>query len=85
MLSFPWMSFFHRFDCILKQIFFLIYENFTISVEHIFEIVIEGVRGLSLFENMIWGEADCFVQYSFPTQQQSNPPGTPVIRHGKIH
>ncbi|XP_053399357.1 C2 domain-containing protein 3-like [Mercenaria mercenaria] len=50
-------------------------------VEHVFEIVIEGVRGLSLFENMIWGEADCFVQYSFPAQQQSNPPGAPVIRH----
>jgi hypothetical protein len=32
---------------------------------------------------MIWGEADCFVQYNFPAQQQNNPPGTPVIRHGK--
>jgi len=51
-------------------------------VEHIFEIVIEGVRGLSM-EGMIWGEADCFVQYHFPTQVQSQPPGAPVIRHGK--
>ena len=35
-----------------------------------------------LFDNMIWGEADCFVQYYFPAQQQSQPPGAPVIRHG---
>ncbi|KAH3835312.1 hypothetical protein DPMN_108663, partial [Dreissena polymorpha] len=49
-------------------------------VEHIFEIVIEGVRGLTM-EDMIWGEADCFVQYHFPAQQQTAPPGAPVIRH----
>ncbi|WAQ99921.1 C2CD3-like protein [Mya arenaria] len=49
-------------------------------VEHIFEIVIEGLRGLEM-EGMIWGEADCFVQYHFPTQAQTTPPGSPVIRH----
>lgn len=54
-----------------------------IPVEHVFEIVIEGVRGLNM-EGMIWGEADCFVQYHFPTQQQTQPPGAPVIRHGKL-
>ena len=26
----------------------------------------DGVRGLSVFSNMVWGEADCFVQYHFP-------------------
>ena len=56
--------------------------NCLIPVEHIFELVIEGVRGLMLFDSMIWGEADCFVQYYFPAQQQSQPPGAPVIRHG---
>ena len=53
-------------------------------MEHVFEIVIEGVRGLMLFDNMIWGEADCFVQYYFPAQQQTQPPGAPVIRHGRF-
>lgn len=47
-----------------------------------FEVVIEGVRGLALFENMIWGEADCFVQYHFPVQSQSDKP---VKLAGKYH
>ena len=38
-------------------------------MEHQFEVIIEGLRGLKLFESMIWGEADCFVQFFFPTQQ----------------
>ncbi|KAK3584373.1 hypothetical protein CHS0354_001298 [Potamilus streckersoni] len=50
-------------------------------VEHIFEVVVEGIRGLSQFENMIWGEADCFVQYYFPAQVQSSSPDGPVIKH----
>ena len=36
--------------------------------QHVFEVVVEGVRDLSLFTNTIWGEADCFVQYHFPKQ-----------------
>lgn len=56
---------------------------FLFSVDHSFEIVIEGVRGLQLFDNMIWGEADCFVQYHFPVQVETRPPGAPVIMHGK--
>lgn len=38
--------------------------------QHVFEVVIEGVRDLSLFANTIWGEADCFIQYHFPKQLQ---------------
>lgn len=38
------------------------------TVEHMFEVIIEGVSGLKLSDNMIWGEADCFVQYHFPAQ-----------------
>lgn len=49
-------------------------------VEHVFEIMIEGVRGLN-FDNMIWGEVDCFIQYHFPAQQHSQPPGSAVISH----
>jgi len=40
------------------------------NIRHIFEVVIEGIRGLSIFMNSVWGEADCFVQYHFPKQLQ---------------
>ena len=52
-------------------------------MEHVFEVVIEGVRGLNLFEDMVWGEADCFIQYHFPAQHQTKQEGAPDIRHGK--
>ncbi|XP_064607644.1 C2 domain-containing protein 3-like [Liolophura sinensis] len=45
------------------------------AVDHQFEVVVEGIRNLKLFEEMIWGEADCFVQYYFPAQAQSSSPG----------
>ena len=41
------------------------------TVEHIFEVIIESVSGLKLLDNMIWGEADCFIQYHFPAQMAS--------------
>jgi len=44
---------------------------FIYAVEHMFEMVIENVSGLKLLDNMIWGEADCFVQYHFPAQMAS--------------
>jgi len=46
-------------------------EHVDCSIEHIFEVVIVGISGLRLLENMIWGEADCFVQYHFPSQSSS--------------
>ena len=42
-----------------------------VAVEHRFDIKIVSVRGLTLDENMHMGEADCFVQYHFPTQSNS--------------
>ena len=36
-------------------------------MRHVFEVTVDGVRGLSVFSNTVWGEADCFVQYHFPT------------------
>ncbi len=33
-----------------------------------FEVTVEGVRDLTAFNNTVWGETDCFVQYHFPTQ-----------------
>lgn len=52
-------------------------------VEHAFEVVIQGVRGLKLLETMIWGEADCFVQYFFPMQAQ-NPQQGPTVVLGEL-
>ena len=44
---------------------------FVCTVEHLFEVIIESVSGLKLLDNMIWGEADCFIQYHFPAQMAS--------------
>ena len=52
-------------------------------VEHQFDFSIEHVKGLRLLDNMIWGEADCFVQYHFPAQTQLKQQGAPDIVHGK--
>ncbi|XP_014783134.1 C2 domain-containing protein 3 [Octopus bimaculoides] len=37
-------------------------------IEHVFEVVVEDIHNLQHLEEMVYGEADCFVQYSFPTQ-----------------
>lgn len=44
---------------------------FVFAVEHLFEVIVESVSGLKLLDSMIWGEADCFVQYYFPAQMAS--------------
>ena len=46
-------------------------------VEHQFEIVVEDIRGLSMFGSTVWGETDCFVQYHFPFQSHLEPDYTP--------
>ncbi|XP_066477982.1 C2 domain-containing protein 3 [Tiliqua scincoides] len=38
-------------------------------MEHIFEIHIENVKGLTPLQSTVWGEADCYVQYLFPVQE----------------
>ncbi|GFS11303.1 C2 domain-containing protein 3-like, partial [Elysia marginata] len=35
---------------------------------HEFSVQIDGLSGLYLSDNMIWGEADCFIQFFFPSQ-----------------
>jgi C2 domain-containing protein 3 len=34
--------------------------------EYLFEIKFDQIKNLKLFDNMIWGETDCFIQYYFP-------------------
>ena len=40
--------------------------TFPGSVHHTFDVTVSGVRGLSVFNSSVWGEADCFIQYHFP-------------------
>ncbi|XP_060682195.1 C2 domain-containing protein 3 [Hemiscyllium ocellatum] len=37
-------------------------------IEHIFEINVMQLKGLTPLQSTVWGEADCYVQYYFPTQ-----------------
>lgn len=37
--------------------------------EHVFVIRVEKVDGLTPLQSTVWGEADCYVQYSFPCQE----------------
>ncbi|XP_071659726.1 C2 domain-containing protein 3 [Patagioenas fasciata] len=38
-------------------------------MEHVFEIQVESVKGLTPLQSTVWGEADCYVQYYFPVQE----------------
>lgn len=37
--------------------------------EHVFVIRVEKINGLTPLQSTVWGEADCYVQYSFPSQE----------------
>lgn len=39
---------------------------------HQFIVQVGGVRQLEVGLNTVWGEADCFVQYHFPTQSEDS-------------
>ncbi|XP_061828586.1 C2 domain-containing protein 3 isoform X5 [Nerophis lumbriciformis] len=39
--------------------------------EHVFMIKVEKVSGLTPLQSTVWGEADCYVQYSFPCQESA--------------
>ncbi|XP_007889496.2 C2 domain-containing protein 3 [Callorhinchus milii] len=38
------------------------------AMEHVFEVKVVKVKGLTPLQSTIWGEADCYVQYYFPAQ-----------------
>ncbi|NXC10151.1 C2CD3 protein, partial [Orthonyx spaldingii] len=38
-------------------------------LEHVFEIHVESVKGLTPLQSTVWGEADCYIQYYFPVQE----------------
>ncbi|NXC99885.1 C2CD3 protein, partial [Certhia familiaris] len=38
-------------------------------MEHVFEMLVESVKGLTPLQSTVWGEADCYIQYYFPVQE----------------
>ncbi|XP_066063159.1 C2 domain-containing protein 3 isoform X2 [Chamaea fasciata] len=50
-------------------------------MEHVFEIHVESVKGLTPLQSTVWGEADCYIQYYFPVQEAAcaalHGPGLP--------
>ncbi|NXG68078.1 C2CD3 protein, partial [Baryphthengus martii] len=50
-------------------------------MEHVFEIHVESVKGLTPLQSTVWGEADCYVQYYFPVQE----PGCGVLQGTEQH
>ncbi|NWU72172.1 C2CD3 protein, partial [Pterocles burchelli] len=50
-------------------------------MEHVFEIHVEGVKGLTPLQSTVWGEADCYVQYYFPVQEA----GCGALQRTELH
>nr|XP_001337534.5 C2 domain-containing protein 3 [Danio rerio] len=42
-----------------------------VLLEHVFMVRVERVKGLMPLQSTVWGEADCYIQYSFPAQNES--------------
>ncbi|XP_034971638.2 C2 domain-containing protein 3 isoform X2 [Zootoca vivipara] len=55
-------------------------------LEHVFEIHIESVKGLTPLQSTVWGEADCYVQYHFPVQESDSDVlrGTEFCENGLV-
>ena len=39
-------------------------------MQHVFELWIQSVSGLCVPANAVWGEADCFIRYHFPSASE---------------
>ena len=52
------------------------YEMYLLCcIEYRFDVKVVAMRNLTLDEGMYLGEADCFIQYHFPTQQSQGQSG----------
>uniref|UniRef100_A0A3Q3CPZ9 C2 domain containing 3 centriole elongation regulator n=1 Tax=Haplochromis burtoni TaxID=8153 RepID=A0A3Q3CPZ9_HAPBU len=40
-----------------------------VTIEHVFVVRVERVSGMTPLQSTVWGEADCYIQYSFPCQE----------------
>ncbi|XP_056417090.1 C2 domain-containing protein 3 isoform X2 [Hyla sarda] len=52
------------------------------STDHVFDIHVENVKGLTPLQATVWGEADCFVQYFFPVHSSVTGLGTELPERG---
>lgn len=53
--------------------------------EHVFMVRVERVKGLTPLQSTVWGEADCYIQYSFPAQNESREDTDPhVVESSKL-
>ncbi|KAM6291413.1 C2 domain-containing protein 3 [Porphyrio hochstetteri] len=50
-------------------------------MEHVFEIHVESVKGLTPLQSTVWGEADCYIQYYFPVQEA----GCDALQGAELH
>ncbi|XP_059370695.1 C2 domain-containing protein 3 [Carassius carassius] len=52
--------------------------------EHVFMVRVERVKGLTPLQSTVWGEADCYIQYSFPAQNESREDTDPHIVESNV-
>ncbi|XP_052473084.1 C2 domain-containing protein 3-like [Carassius gibelio] len=52
--------------------------------EHVFMVRVERVKGLTPLQSTVWGEADCYIQYSFPAQNESREDMDPLIVESNV-
>lgn len=55
------------------------------NVEHVFLVRIERIKGLTPLQSTVWGEADCYIQYSFPTHEEACQDIDPHIVESRKH
>uniref|UniRef100_A0A1A7WXY5 C2 calcium-dependent domain containing 3 n=1 Tax=Iconisemion striatum TaxID=60296 RepID=A0A1A7WXY5_9TELE len=53
--------------------------------EHVFMIRVEAVSGLTPLQSTVWGEADCYIQYSFPCQEAEASNSDPSLIESSVN
>uniref|UniRef100_A0A3P8SCK6 C2 domain containing 3 centriole elongation regulator n=1 Tax=Amphiprion percula TaxID=161767 RepID=A0A3P8SCK6_AMPPE len=54
---------------LVRPVHLLDHQPHSQTKEHVFVIRVEKVSGLMPLQSTVWGEADCYIQYSFPCQE----------------
>ncbi|XP_026138444.1 C2 domain-containing protein 3-like [Carassius auratus] len=52
--------------------------------EHVFMVRVERVKGLTPLQSTVWGEADCYIQYSFPALNESREDTDPHVVESNV-
>lgn len=51
---------------------------------HQFTVQVEGIRALEVAANTVWGEADCFIQYHFPTLSEDSDAASEIGQFPRV-